>query len=96
MREEFSTMATIKVTVEVPDEVGEHSREIAQARAQEAVVLALWQQQELTVREAADELGLSYREFLDLLTERGIPIEREPTDGLALKKARQKLANDQP
>jgi hypothetical protein len=41
-------------------------------------VLARWRQPQLTIREAADELSLSYREFLDLLTERGIAIEQGP------------------
>ena len=44
----------------------------------------------LTVREAAEELGLTYREFLDRLAARGIPVESGPLDTKALEEARQK------
>lgn len=89
-------MTMIKVILELPADVGEHARNIAQARAEEATVLALWQQEQLTLREAADELGLSYRQFLDLLADRSIPIEQGPTDGQALEKTRGKLASGPP
>ena len=81
---------TVKVILEVPPKVGDHAQAVAQTRALEAAVLALWQEGKLTVREAAEELGLTYREFLDLLTAKGIPVESGPLDTKALGEARQK------
>lgn len=66
----------VKVDVEVPGHVSEAGKTAAQRDAHEAAVLALWQAGELTIRQAAEELGLNYYEFLDLLAERGIPVER--------------------
>lgn len=82
----------IKVELEVPEGISEEAREHAEGEAREAAVLALWRQQHLTIREAAEELGLTYREFLDLLTSRGIAVEQESMDLEALASARQKLA----
>jgi hypothetical protein len=64
----------VKVTLEVPDDVDDQAKEAARARAHEAAVLSLWQDQKLTLREAAMDLGLSYHDFLDLLASRGIPV----------------------
>ncbi len=83
---------TVKVTVEAADTVSPKARERAERQAQEAAVLELWQQQELTIREAAEELGLTYRQFLELLAARGIPVEQGPMDEKVLDTARQKLA----
>jgi predicted HTH domain antitoxin len=83
---------TVKVSIEMPAGISDQARDRAQREADEAVVLALWQQQELTIREAAEELGLTYRGFLDLLAAKDIPVEREPIDLEALHEARQKLA----
>jgi hypothetical protein len=65
-------------------------------QAREGAVLALWEGQELTIREAAEELGLTYAGFLDLLAERGIPVVRGPLDLKALEEAEQKLAYTRP
>ena len=81
---------TVKVILEVPADVGDHAQAVTQTRAHEAAVLALWQEGKLTLREAAEELGLTYREFLDLLAARGIPVESGPLDTKALEEARQK------
>jgi predicted HTH domain antitoxin len=83
---------TVKVDLEVPPEVGDHAKAIAQTRAHEAAVLALWQEGKFTLREAAEELGLTYREFLELLATKGIPIESGLGDLEALDAARRKLA----
>jgi predicted HTH domain antitoxin len=40
------------------------------------ITLERWQRQEISVREAAAELGLAYYEFLDLLADRGLPVCR--------------------
>jgi predicted DNA-binding protein (UPF0251 family) len=87
---------TVKVSIEVPAGISDQARDHAQREADEAAVLALWQQQELTVREAAEELGLTYRGFLELLAAKDIPVERGPVDLEALQAARQKLAGGHP
>jgi len=83
---------TVKVNLEVPAGISDQARDRAQREADEAAVLALWQQQELTIREAAEELGLTYRGFLDWLAAKDIPVESGTVDPQALQAARQKLA----
>lgn len=83
---------TVKVNLEVPAGISDQARDRAQREADEAAVLALWQQQELTLREAAEELGLTYRGFLDLLAAKDIPVERGPVDLEALQAARLEVA----
>jgi predicted HTH domain antitoxin len=87
---------TVKVELEVPPEVGDHAKAIAQTRAHEAAVLALWEEGKLTLREAAEELGPTYRELLELLATKGIPVERGAGDLDALDEARRKLAAGRP
>jgi predicted DNA-binding protein (UPF0251 family) len=87
---------TVKVSIEVPAGISDQARDRAQREADEAALLALWQQQELTIREAAEELGLTYRGFLDLLAAKDIPVERGPVELEALQAARQKLAGGHP
>jgi hypothetical protein len=87
---------TIRVNLEVPEEISDKSKQTAQTQAEEAVILALWKAGELSTRRAASELGLAYRDFLDLLAARGIPVVRGPLDQEALEDARQKLASDRP
>jgi predicted HTH domain antitoxin len=70
-------MAT-KTTVEVETGISEASRSPEERVAREAAILARWQNAELTIREAAEQLGLSYNEFLELLAARQIPVERSP------------------
>jgi predicted HTH domain antitoxin len=87
---------TVKVDLEVPPEVGEDAKAIALTRAHEAAMLALWQEGKLTLREAAEELGLTYREFLELLATNGIPFESGPGDLAVLEETRRKLAEARP
>ena len=68
----------------------------SKTRVEEAAVLALWEAGELSTRRAAEELGLSYREFLDLLAARGIPVESGPLNLQAIEEAERKLASGQP
>jgi predicted HTH domain antitoxin len=68
------------VTLEVSDEISHEARATALSRAEEAIVLSFWESGEISTRRAAEELGLTYRGFLDLLAERGIPVERGPLD----------------
>jgi predicted HTH domain antitoxin len=65
-------------------------------QAHETTVLALWEAREISAGEAAEELGLSRHEFLDLLAQRGIPFERGPLDQDAINAACRKFAKDRP
>jgi uncharacterized protein YbaA (DUF1428 family) len=48
---------TVRVNLEVPEGVSEQAKRAVQSRAEEAVVLALWEAGELSTRRAAEELG---------------------------------------
>ena len=87
---------SIRVEVEMPAGISEQTAKTAQRRGEESVVLAVWQAGEISTRQAAEELGLSYHDFLDLLAERGIPVESDMFDMEALEEARRKLAGRQP
>jgi hypothetical protein len=87
---------TVKVIVEVPEGTSEASREAAESRALEATVLTLWEDEQLSTREAAQALGLGYGDFLELLAARGIPVARGDFDGEPLDEARRKLAGGRP
>src|SRR5262249_25653840 len=92
--EELSNMPkTVRVSLEVPESVSEQARETAERQAHEAAVLSLWQRDEFTIREAAEELGLSYTDFLDLLATKGLPVVRRPLDLNAIEEAERKLAS---
>jgi predicted HTH domain antitoxin len=87
---------TIKVNLEVPDGVSDQAKESAEREAHEAAVLSLWQREEFTMREAAEELGLTYADFLDLLAAKGIPVVRQALDVNAVDEAERKLAGEHP
>lgn len=87
---------TIKVNLEVPDGVSDQAKESAEREAHEAAVLSLWQREEFTMREAAEELGLTYPDFLDLLAAKGIPVVRQALDINAVDEAERKLAGEHP
>jgi hypothetical protein len=86
----------IEVTLRAPAGVSETAKEAATAQAHEAAVLALWTAGELSTRQAAEELGLDYHQYLDLLAEKGIPVESGPLDLAALEDARRRLSGDAP
>ena len=65
---------TVQVKVDVPSGTSKEDKQAIEKRAREGAVLALWQAADLSNREAAEALGLTYHEFLDLLSERGIPV----------------------
>jgi Uncharacterised protein family (UPF0175) len=81
-----------KVILNVPQEISDPAKQ----KAHEAAVLALWELGELSTGEAAEELGLSHHDFLDLLAAKGLPVERGPLNLEAIDEARQKLATRQP
>jgi hypothetical protein len=87
---------SVKVKVEVPEGVSEATKEAAQRKAHETAVLHLWQSGDLSTRDAASDLGLAYHEFLDLLTERGIPVEDGLFDPKAVEEAARQLAARKP
>lgn len=86
---------TVRVTVEVPEGTPDATREVVQNRAQEAAVLALWESERLSTREAAEELGLDSGAFLDLLAARGIPMADNTLDARTSEEARQGHATAQ-
>ena len=54
------------LTLDLPPHVDE-------ARARLLLAIALFQEEEVSVGKAAEIAGLSYRDFLDALRERGLP-----------------------
>jgi predicted HTH domain antitoxin len=70
----------LDIKIEIPDTVSQERASLAESKAREAALLALWEEGELTIRQAAAGLGLRYDEFLELLSERGIPIEQGHLD----------------
>lgn len=50
----------LDIKVKVPRSASKNAVEIAASKAREAAIVSLQQQGELTIREAAAELGLSY------------------------------------
>lgn len=60
---------TVRLT---PEEIREAPGRLQ--RTIEDAVIHLWQAGELSTRAAAERLGLTYRDYLDLLSERSIPV----------------------
>ena len=65
---------TVRVNLEIPEGISDQIRHTVQSRAEEAVVLGLWESGEMSTGRAAEELGLNYHDFLDLVSARGIPM----------------------
>src|SRR5947209_8719777 len=82
----------VRVTLELPEAVTEETRAVAQRKAHESAVLAVWEAGEISTRQAAAELGLTYYDYLDLLAARGIPVERGPLDSEAIQESQRTLA----
>jgi len=82
----------VRITRELPEGVSEPTKAAAEGKAHEGAVLAVWEAGEMTTRQAAVELGLTYYDFLDRLAARGIPVERGPLHLEAIEQARRKLA----
>jgi predicted HTH domain antitoxin len=76
-----------RITLEVPEDVSEPGRKKAHA----AAVLALWEGGEISASRAAEELGLSAHEFLDLLSDKGLPVVRD-FDPEAVEEVKRKLS----
>jgi len=83
----------LDIHVEVPDAVSEQSVKIAEAVARQAVIMALQQRGELTIREAAAALSLTYEQYLQLLAEDGLGLSHFEQDPSVLQRLRQSLPN---
>jgi DNA-directed RNA polymerase specialized sigma24 family protein len=70
----------LDIQIEVPESASEESLTLARLKAKEAIVVVLQQRGELTIREAAAELGLSYESYLELLAQAGLPATTSETD----------------
>jgi len=80
---------TFDIKIHVLETVSDKATKIALVSAKEAAVLALQQEGELTIREAAAELGLTYEGYLNLLAEKGLPASHDDTDPAVLDILRQ-------
>ena len=83
----------LDIQVEVPDAVSEQNLKIAEAVARQAVIIALQQRGELSIREAAAALNLTYEEYLQLLSEDGLGLSRFEQDQSVLQRLRQSSPN---
>jgi hypothetical protein len=81
----------LDIQVEVPDAVSEQNLKIAEAVARQAVIIALQQRGELTIREAAAALNLTYEQYLQVLAEDGLGLSRIEQDQSVLQRLRQSL-----
>jgi hypothetical protein len=81
---------TVHLHLDIPEGIPDRIKQIVEEQAHETAVLVLWQSGEYSTREAAEELGLTYHDFLDLLADRGIPVEGAQSHLAATEEARQK------
>ena len=81
----------LAIQVEVPDVVSEQELKAAERLARQTVLIALQQRGELTIREAAVALGVTYEQYLQLLAEWGLGLSRFEQDQSVLQSLRQKL-----
>lgn len=86
----------VEVRIPIHEDTTDEVREAAAARAKEAAVLYLLQVGELSIREAAAELGLTYEGYLDLLHLRGLPATNTGTDPEVLEGLKQQLRPKEP
>ena len=86
----------LDIQVEVPDAVSEQNLKIAEAVARQAVIIALQQRGEMTIREAAATLNLTYEQYLQILAEDGLGLSRIEQDQSVLQRLRQSLPNHFP
>jgi hypothetical protein len=84
-------LRTLEIHLDLPDTTSEESLRVAGRMAKEAAVLALQQRGELTIGEAAEELGLTYGGYLDLLAEKGLPATCEGSEPKVMEALRQQL-----
>jgi hypothetical protein len=80
---------TLDIKIQVSGAMSDRAAKLAEAKAREAAVIVLQQEDELTIREAAAQLGLTYGGYLDLLAEKGLPASHDETDPAVLEILRQ-------
>lgn len=80
--------------VEVPDTVSEQNFRAVEVIARQTVIMALQQRGELSVREAAAILGLTYEQYLQFLNTRGLGVSQFEQDSTVLQSLRQRLSNN--
>jgi hypothetical protein len=81
----------LEFCVELPDDVSDEALDVARYRAKEAAILGLQQEGEISIREAAFQLGLNYTQYLDLLAAKGLPASSADSDPDAIEALRQRL-----
>ncbi len=81
----------LAIQVEVPDVVSEQGLKAAEKLARQTVLIALQQRGELTIREAAAALSVTYEQYLQLLAEWGLGLSRFEQDQAVLQSLRQNL-----
>jgi hypothetical protein len=81
----------LDIHIAVPEAISEDGVKVAEARAKEAAVMALQQAGDLTIREAAAELSLSYEGYLQLLHQKGLPVSSFEQDPAVLDDLRRRL-----
>lgn len=81
----------LDIRIELPEDPSDDAAEVARTMAREAAILSLQQQGELTIREAAAELGLTYHAYMQLLAERGLPATSDEGDPEVLAMLRDAL-----
>jgi len=84
-------LKTVRVELHVPEGISPAAHAAAQRGAEEGAVLRLWQAGELSTRQASEELGLAYTEFLDLATAYGVAIEQGPLHEDVIAEAARRL-----
>ncbi len=70
----------VSLTIQVPDELASKDKHQLEALAREALIVKLYEQGEVSSGSAAGVLGISRREFLDVLVTYGVSIFDPSTD----------------
>lgn len=86
-------LRTLDIKIALPVDVPLKDEEL-EAKAREGAILVLWQAGAFTIREAAASLGITYRNFLDLLAQHKIPVITEPPDQAAVEEAWRQLQSE--
>lgn len=81
---------TLTIQIEVADDTSDESLPLAEQAGREAAVLFLQQEGEISIREAAAALSLTYEQYMDLLAAKGLPATADCTDPALLERLLQK------
>jgi hypothetical protein len=86
----------LEVHLDLPDTASEESLRLAEEEAKEAAIVGLQQRGDLSIRQAALDLGLTYEEYLDLLARKGLPATTGDVDPSVLGAFEQWLGQRDP